>query len=52
MRHFAVELDELRKMLLQMGGAVESSVHRSVRSLMDRDGHVRKAAALALDGDA
>ena len=37
MRHFTLELDELRKLLLQMGGAVESAVHRSVRSLMDRD---------------
>lgn len=37
MRHFAVELEELRNKLLKMGGMVESSVHRSVRSLVDRD---------------
>ena len=37
MRHFALELAELRNKLLQMGGMVESSVHRSVRSLVDRD---------------
>ena len=37
MRHFTLELDELRNKLLQMGGMVESAVHRSVRSLVDRD---------------
>ena len=37
MRHFAVELAELRNKLLQMGGMVESAVHRSVRALVDRD---------------
>ena len=37
MRHFALELAELRNKLLQMGGMVESSVHRSVRALVDRD---------------
>ena len=37
MRHFTLELDDLRNKLLQMGGMVESAVHRSVRSLVDRD---------------
>ena len=42
MRHFAVELAELRNKLLQMGGMVESAVHRSVRSLVDRDESLAK----------
>ena len=37
MRHFALELADLRNKLLQMGGMVESAVHRSVRALVDRD---------------
>jgi len=37
MRHFALELADLRNKLLQMGGMVESAVHRSIRSLVDRD---------------
>ena len=48
MRHFAVELAELRNKLLQMGGMVESAVHRSVRALVDRD---ESLAQMVLDGE-
>ena len=37
MRHFTVELEELNQKLLQMGGLVESAIHRSVLSLVDQD---------------
>ena len=37
MRHFSIELDELNEKLLQMGGLVESAIHRSVRSLIEQD---------------
>jgi phosphate transport system protein len=37
LRHFSVELEELNQKLLQMGGLVESAIHRSVRSLIDQD---------------
>ncbi|MBZ5725899.1 MAG: phosphate signaling complex protein PhoU [Acidobacteriia bacterium] len=37
MRHFTVELEELNQKLLQMGGLVESAIHRSVRSLVEQD---------------
>ena len=37
MRHFSVELEELDQKLLQMGGLVESAIHRSVRSLVEQD---------------
>jgi len=37
LRHFSVELDELHEKVLQMGGMVESAIHRSVRALVDRD---------------
>ena len=37
MRQFSVELDELHEKVLQMGGQVESAIHRSVRALVDRD---------------
>ena len=37
MRHFQEELDDLQKRLLEMAGRVESAVHWSVRSLVDRD---------------
>jgi len=36
-RHFAIELEELNQKLLQMGGLVESAIHRSVRALLDQD---------------
>lgn len=42
MRHFQVELDELRQQLLEMAGVVESSIHWSVRSLVDRDGELAR----------
>ena len=38
MRHFALELEELNQRLLQMGGLVEATIHRSVRSLVERNG--------------
>ena len=37
MRHFEVQLDELRKRLLEMGGLVESAIHRSVVALTRKD---------------
>ena len=37
MRHFSVELEELNQKLLQMGGLVESAIHRSIRSLIEQD---------------
>ena len=37
MRQFSVELDELHEKVLQMGGQVESAIHRSVRALVERD---------------
>ena len=37
MRQFSVELDELHEKVLQMGGYVESAIHRSVRALVDRE---------------
>ena len=43
MRHFEIQLDELRKKLLEMSGLVESSIYRSVQALVDRDeGQVRQ----------
>jgi phosphate transport system protein len=36
-RHFTIELEELNQKLLQMGGLVESAIHRSVRSLVDQN---------------
>ncbi len=37
MRHFSIELEELNEKLLQMGGLVESAIHRSVSSLIEQD---------------
>ena len=37
MRHFSVQLDDLIQGLLEMGGVVESSIRRSVQSLVERD---------------
>ncbi len=37
MRHFIEELEELRSKLLEMAGLVESAIHRSVLSLVERD---------------
>jgi phosphate transport system protein len=36
-RPFLAELDELQQRLLEMGGLVEFAIHRSVRSIIDRD---------------
>jgi phosphate transport system protein len=36
-RPFLAELDELQQRLLEMGGLVEFAIHKSVRSLIDRD---------------
>ncbi len=36
-RPFLVELDELQQRLLSMAGLVESAIHRSIRTLVDRD---------------
>ena len=43
MRHFSVELGELHELLLQMGALVESSIRRSVQSLVERDKELAKA---------
>jgi phosphate transport system protein len=37
LRHFIEELDELQKSLLEMAGVVESAIHKSVVSLVERD---------------
>jgi len=37
LRHFSIELEDLNQKLLQMGGLVESAIHRSVRSLIEQD---------------
>lgn len=37
MRHFLESLEELQERLLEMGGLVESAIHRSVLSLTERD---------------
>jgi phosphate transport system protein len=37
MRPFVQELDELQNKLLEMGGLVETSIHTSIVSLIDRD---------------
>ncbi len=42
MRHFAIELEELKTKLLQMGGMVEAALHRSVRAVVDRDADLAK----------
>jgi phosphate transport system protein len=42
-RPFLAELDELQHRLLEMGGLVEFAIHRSVRSLIDRDASCAQA---------
>jgi phosphate transport system protein len=42
-RHFSIELEELNEKLLQMGGLVESAIHRSVRSLIEQDRDLAEA---------
>ena len=37
MRHFAVELEDLYRALLEMGALVESSIHTSVQALVEHD---------------
>jgi phosphate transport system protein len=37
LRHFAVELEELKRALLEMGALVEASIHCSVQALVNRD---------------
>src|ERR1700744_1993293 len=37
MRPFVMELGELQNKILEMGGLVETSIHNSIRSLVDRD---------------
>lgn len=37
MRPFVLELDELQNKILEMGGLVETSIHNSIRSLVERD---------------
>ncbi len=36
-RHFEEELNELRKRLLEMSGLVESSIHRAITALVEKD---------------
>ena len=42
MRHFTIELEELKTKLLQMGGMVEAAVHRAVRAVVERDDALAK----------
>ena len=37
MRPFVLELDELQNKILEMGGLVETSIHNSIRSIVERD---------------
>lgn len=37
MRPFVLELGELQNKILEMGGLVETSIHNSIRSLVERD---------------
>src|SRR5580698_5291025 len=37
MRPFVMELGELQNKILEMGGLVETSIHNSIRSLVERD---------------
>jgi len=37
LRQFTIELEEVNQKLLQMGGMVESAIHRSVRALLETD---------------
>src|SRR5215469_12805428 len=37
MRPFVLELEELQNKILEMGGIVETSIHNSIRSLVERD---------------
>lgn len=43
LRHFSFELNELNELLLRMGSLVESSIRRSVQSLVERDKELAKA---------
>ncbi len=43
LRHFMIEMEELNELLLRMGALVESSIRRSVQSLVDRDKELAKA---------
>jgi len=42
LRQFSVELEELHEKVLQMGGQVESAIHRSVRALVERDAELAR----------
>jgi len=42
LRQFSVELEELHEKVLQMGGQVESAIHRSVRALVERDSEIAR----------
>jgi phosphate transport system protein len=37
LKHFAEELDELKKHLLEMGGLVESAIYRSIAAVVEKD---------------
>lgn len=37
MKHFAEELEDLKKRLLEMGGLVESAIYRSVAAVVEKD---------------
>lgn len=41
-KHFEDDLRELKEKILKMGGIVESMVHKSVQSLIDRDSNLAK----------
>ena len=42
MRHFATELNDLNQALLEMGALVESSIHTSIQSLVERDERIAR----------
>ena len=50
MRHFTIELEEVNQKLLQMGGLVESAIHRSVHALLDRSGEIAEEVIRATVG--
>jgi phosphate transport system protein len=49
LRQFSVELEELHEKVLQMGGHVESAIHRSVRALVDRDPELARQVEIEID---
>src|SRR5580692_1283501 len=42
MRPFVLELDELQNKILEMGGLVETSIHNSIRSLVESEERINQ----------